>query len=88
MSSAKNFTKRPSRQAELQRLAAKQGWYDGQAGKPATLPEKMVMRPGGGVGYNPVPKSEQAAYIKGHMAGSVAGPKDRNPYGAYNSPRA
>jgi hypothetical protein len=65
-------------------LAAKQGWYDGQAGKPVTLPEKLVMRLGGGVGYNPVPKAEETAYIRGHMEGAAAPPSARNPYGIYS----
>lgn len=74
-------TKKPSRKSELERLAAKQGWYDGSQGRPATLPEKRVMRPGGGIGYSPVPAGEQAAYIRGHMEGRAADPRSKNPYG-------
>ena len=78
-----NSTKRPSRKAELRRLAAKQGWYDGSMGLPATPPEKRVMRPGGGLGYNPIPWDELAAYMDGWSAGSFAKAGDRNPFGVY-----
>jgi hypothetical protein len=77
----KDATKRPSRAAMLRLSAAKQGWSDAHNGKPPEIYEKMVMRPGGGVGYNPVPKAEQSAYIRGHMLGSEAGPHEKNPFG-------
>lgn len=76
-----NSAKRPSRRAELERLAAKQGWYDGSQGRPEALPEKMVMRPIGGVGYNPVSTGERLAYLRGHAEGQAADPKSKNPYG-------
>lgn len=78
-------TKRPSRKAELRRLAAKQGWYAGHSGAEGNPPTKTVMGPRGGVAHNPVPADEEAAYWRGYDEGQEAKrrglPGNANPYG-------
>lgn len=78
--------KAPSRKATLERLAAKQGWYDGNQGLPRNTPTKLVMRPGGGTMRNPVPDGEADAYVNGYYQGQDAGPDERNPYGPKPAP--
>lgn len=77
--------KRPGRKADLRRLAAKQGWYAGNAGEDGNPPTKSVMSPRGGLAYNAVPKDEEAAYWSGYEEGKQAArdgiPGNANPYG-------
>jgi hypothetical protein len=72
------------RKAELRRLAAKKGWYDGNSGMPPNPPERVIMLPNGRPGYRSVPKDEEQAYWEGFFEGEDSKNGDRNPYGVYD----
>ena len=77
---------RLGRKADLRRLAAKHGWYDGHEGAEPKPPTKIVMSSRGGVAYSAVPVDEEAAYWQGFYEGKdarTAGLKV-NPYGRYS----
>lgn len=72
---------RTGRKAELRRLAAKRGWYDGREGCEGRAPTKAVMLPfAHGFGENRVPLDEECAYWKGYNEGLDAEHDATNPY--------
>ena len=75
------MVKKVGRKAELRRLAAKRGWYDGKEGQEARPPVKTVGRPfANGVDEKPCSLDEERAYWEGYDQGRVAEPSSTNPY--------
>jgi len=74
------------RRNELIRLAKKQGFYDGNTGKPKTLPTRIKM-----VGKIFVecicPPDEVDAYLTGHAEGEMHPPHTQNTHGLYERKR-
>lgn len=69
------------RKAELRRLAAKRGWYDGHEGREPNPPTKAVALPfANGYGENPAPIDEEQAYWDGYDEGRDAKSDSTNPY--------
>jgi hypothetical protein len=75
------MAKLSGRQADLRRLAAKQGWRDGCEGSEPKLPTKCVWHPNG-VRERPVSAAEQSAYWVGYEKGRGADNAAPNPYGS------
>jgi len=63
---------------ELQRLAARQGWYDGRDGEDPRSPFNIVLMRCGN-GHDPVP-DEEDSYWRGYFDGQLAADDAQNPY--------